>query len=125
MNVTELVRPLQAEYDGTATRADSLRGHRSADHRTRRFRGPPGRAHAIRKVIDAPTPPDDEPALAEAATVYQRIVTAFTEDPGRVFRIRDLHELLKQHTGEPSINVTRPRLGRLVRQGLLDQPGRG
>ncbi|MEW2400302.1 type IV toxin-antitoxin system AbiEi family antitoxin domain-containing protein [Streptomyces sp. NPDC046862] len=78
-----------------------------------------------RKVIDALTPPDDEPALAEAATVYQRIVTAFTEHPGRVFRVRDLHELLKLPTDEPSINVTRSRLGRLVRQGLLDQPGRG
>ncbi|MFF3787848.1 hypothetical protein [Streptomyces sp. NPDC001933] len=28
-------------------------------------------------------------------------------------------------TDEPSINVTRSRLGRLVRQGLLEQPGRG
>ncbi|MDH6131020.1 hypothetical protein P3T37_000387 [Kitasatospora sp. MAA4] len=57
--------------------------------------------------------------------LYQRIVTAFNEHPGRVFRVRDLHELLGLPTDEPSINVTRSRLGRLVRQGLLDQPGRG
>uniref|UniRef100_UPI001CCEBB3A type IV toxin-antitoxin system AbiEi family antitoxin domain-containing protein n=2 Tax=Streptomyces sp. LS1784 TaxID=2851533 RepID=UPI001CCEBB3A len=80
---------------------------------------------ATRKVIDSLTLPEHEPAPAETATVYQRIVTAFNEHPGRVFRVRDLHELLELPTDEPSINVTRSRLGRLVRQGLLDQPGRG
>ncbi|MCG6500444.1 hypothetical protein MCM47_40615, partial [Kitasatospora sp. A2-31] len=57
--------------------------------------------------------------------VYQRIVTAFNDHPGQVFRVRDLHELLGLPTDEPSINVTRSRLGRLVRQGLLAHPGRG
>ncbi|MFE5588496.1 hypothetical protein [Kitasatospora sp. NPDC056531] len=52
-------------------------------------------------------------------------MTAFNEHPGRVFQVRDLHEFLGLPTDEPSINVTRSRLGRLVRQGLLDQPGRG
>ncbi|PAX92222.1 hypothetical protein CLM85_05185, partial [Streptomyces albidoflavus] len=65
------------------------------------------------------------PAETTTATVYQRIVTTFNEHPGKVFRVRDLHEHLSLHTDEPSINVTRSRLGRLVRQGLLEQPGRG
>ena len=77
------------------------------------------------KVIDGLAPPDRAPSPEESATTYQRIVTAFNEHPGRVFRVRDLHELLGLPTDEPSINVTRSRLGRLVRQGLLDQPGRG
>ncbi|WP_411543835.1 type IV toxin-antitoxin system AbiEi family antitoxin domain-containing protein [Kitasatospora sp. DSM 101779] len=58
-------------------------------------------------------------------TTYQRIGTALNERPGQVVRVRDLHESLGLPTDEPSINVTRSRLGRLVRQGLLDQPGRG
>ncbi|MFJ9523480.1 hypothetical protein ACIRPK_35255 [Kitasatospora sp. NPDC101801] len=77
------------------------------------------------KVIDGLTLPDHEPVPAATTTVYQRIVTAFNEHPEQVFRVRDLHELLGLPTDEPSINVTRSRLGRLVRQGLLDQPGRG
>ncbi|WP_042406764.1 hypothetical protein [Streptacidiphilus carbonis] len=78
-----------------------------------------------RKVIDSLTPADGEPTAEEPATIYQRIVTAFNEHPGQVFRVHDLHRLLELPTDEPSINVTRSRLGRLVRQGLLDQPGRG
>ncbi|MEU6012078.1 hypothetical protein [Streptomyces sp. NPDC047453] len=42
-----------------------------------------------------------------------------------MFRVRDLHEHLGLPTDEPSINVTRSRLGRLVHQGRLTQPGRG
>jgi hypothetical protein len=78
-------------------------------------------------VIDGLTPPGHATAPAETATatVYQRIVTTFNEHPEKVFRVRDLHEHLGLPTDEPSINVTRSRLGRLVRQGLLDQPGRG
>ncbi|MEV6164619.1 type IV toxin-antitoxin system AbiEi family antitoxin domain-containing protein [Streptomyces sp. NPDC052052] len=49
----------------------------------------------------------------------------FNEHPGKVFRVRDLYEHLGLPTDEPSIDVTRSRLGRLVRQGLLEQPGRG
>ncbi|MFE1750498.1 hypothetical protein [Streptomyces anandii] len=52
-------------------------------------------------------------------------MTTFNENPGKVFRVRDPHEHLGLSTDEPSINVTRSRLGRLVRQGLLEQPGRG
>ncbi|WP_225320766.1 hypothetical protein [Streptomyces luteolifulvus] len=49
-------------------------------------------------------------------------MTAFNEHPGKVFRVRDLHEHLGLPTDEPSINVTRSRLGRLARQGLLEHP---
>ncbi|MGM0344919.1 hypothetical protein [Streptomyces sp. Adlamb9] len=52
-------------------------------------------------------------------------MTTFNENPGKVFRVRDPHEYLGLSTDEPSINVTRSRLGRLVRRGLLEQPGRG
>ncbi|MFE0810936.1 hypothetical protein ACFW4M_31665 [Streptomyces sp. NPDC058794] len=65
------------------------------------------------------------PAETANATVYQRIVTAFNDHPEKVFRVHDLHEPLGLPTDEPSINVTRLRLGRLVRQELLEQPGRG
>ncbi|MGW3314173.1 hypothetical protein [Streptomyces fungicidicus] len=52
-------------------------------------------------------------------------LTTFNEHAGKVCRVRDLHEHLGLPTDEPSINVTRSRLGRLARQGLLEQPGRG
>lgn len=44
----------------------------------------PAELAATRKVIDGLTPPDQATAFAEtaAATVYQRIVTAFNEHPG-------------------------------------------
>lgn len=67
---------------------------------------------ATRKVIDGFAPPATHSALAESATVHLRIVTAFNEHLGLP-------------TDEPSVNVTHSRLGRLVRQGLLEQPGRG
>ncbi|MBV6703448.1 type IV toxin-antitoxin system AbiEi family antitoxin domain-containing protein [Kitasatospora aureofaciens] len=126
MNVTELLRLLQAEYDETAVRADGLR--EQIEQLTRGLAEIEARLAEIvttRKVIDGLALPDRAQASEEPATVYQRIVTAFNEHPGRVFRVRDLHELLGLPTDEPSINVTRSRLGRLVRQGLLDQPGRG
>lgn len=47
------------------------------------------------------------------------------EHPEKAFRVRELHEYLGLPTDEPSINVTRSRRGRLVRQGVLGQPGRG
>jgi hypothetical protein len=126
MNVTELLRRLQAEHDETTARADSLR--EQIERLTTGLVETEARLAeltATRKVIDGLAPPEHEPGPAETATVYQRIVAAFNEYPGQVFRVRDLHELLELPTDEPSINVTRSRLGRLVRQGLLDQPGRG
>jgi hypothetical protein len=38
---------------------------------------------------------------------------------------RELRALLGMPTGEATGNITRSRLGRLVHQGLLTQPGRG
>ncbi|MDQ0784576.1 hypothetical protein [Streptomyces sp. B3I8] len=126
MNVTELLRSLQAEHDETAARAYQLREQMEqfttvlAETETRL-----AELAATRKVIDGLASPDHEPAPAENATVYQRMVTAFNEHPEKLFRVRDLHEHPDLPTGEPSINVTRSRLGRLVRQGFLEQPGRG
>ncbi|MFD1277866.1 hypothetical protein ACFQ51_55655 [Streptomyces kaempferi] len=126
MNVSALLRLLQAEHDETAARADHLReqivrlttGLAETEARLAELT-------ATRKVIDGLTPPDHATAPVETATVYQCIVTAFNEHPGKVFRVRDLHEHLGLPTDEPSINVTRSRPGRLVRQGVLEQPGRG
>ncbi|MFI5775419.1 type IV toxin-antitoxin system AbiEi family antitoxin domain-containing protein [Streptomyces sp. NPDC051658] len=126
MDVTELLRLLQAEHDETAARADSLR--EQIDQLTSALAEVEARLAEIvttGKAIDGLALHEPTQAPAEPATVYQRIVTAFNEHPGRIFRVRDLHELLGLPTDEPSINVTRSRLGRLVRQGLLDQPGRG
>ncbi|GAA2611676.1 MULTISPECIES: hypothetical protein [Streptomyces] len=128
MNVCELLRLLQTEHDETAARADHLR--EQIERLTTDLAETEARLAelaATGKVIDGLTPPDQAPAPAETAiaTVYQRIVTTFNEHPGEVFRVRDLHEHLGLPTDEPSINVTRSRLGRLVRQGFLEQPGRG
>ncbi|MFJ5156915.1 hypothetical protein ACIQCF_36320 [Streptomyces sp. NPDC088353] len=126
MNVRELLRLLQTEHDETAARADNLR--EQIERLTTALAETEARLAelaATRKVIDGLTPPDHATAPAETATVYQRIVTTFNEYPGKVFRVRDLHEHLDLPTDEPSINVTRSRLGRLVRQGLLTQLGRG
>lgn len=125
MNVTELLRLLQTEHDETAARADGLR--EQIEHLTSTLTEVEARLTEIvttRKVIDGLTLPDRAQAPEEPATTYH-IVTAFNEHPEQVFRVRDLHELLGLPTDEPSINVTRSRLGRLVRQGLLNQPGRG
>ncbi|WP_206336225.1 type IV toxin-antitoxin system AbiEi family antitoxin domain-containing protein [Streptomyces torulosus] len=128
MNVSELLRLLQAEHDETAARTDQLR-ERIEQFTTALAETEARLAELIatRKVIDGLAPPDHAPTVADPATttVYQRIVTAFNEHPGKVFRVRDLHEQLGLPTDEPSINVTRSRLGRLVRQGLVEQPGRG
>jgi ribosomal protein L17 len=129
VNVHELLRLLQTDHDETAQRADSLR--EQIERLTASLAETEVRLAeltATRKVIDGLTPPDHGTALAETATatVYQHIVTTFNEQPGKVFRVHDLHEHLGLPTDEPSINVTRSRrLGRLVRQGLLEQPGRG
>ncbi|MGA5520048.1 hypothetical protein ACPCK2_27975 [Streptomyces pseudogriseolus] len=124
MNVSKLLRRLQTEHDETATRAGNLREqierltNTLAETETRL-----AELAATRKVIDGLTPPDAGTAPAE--TAYQRIVTTFNDHPEKAFRVHDLHQHLGLPTDEPSINVTRSRLGRLVRQGLLEQPGRG
>ncbi|MFF9718705.1 hypothetical protein ACF1DW_24430 [Streptomyces sp. NPDC014603] len=126
MNVSELLRLLQTEHDETTARVDTLR--EQIERLTAALAEAEARLAeltATRKVIDGLAPPGQETASAETGTVYQRIVTAFNEHPKKVFRVRDLHEHLGLPTDEPSINVTRSRLGRLVRQGFLEQPGRG
>jgi ribosomal protein L17 len=128
VNVCELLRRLETEHDETAARAGNLR--EQIERLTTALAETEARLAelaATRKVIDGLTPPNHPTAPAETATatVCQRIVTTFNEHPGKVFRVRDLHEHLGLPTDEPSINVTRSRLGRLVRQGLLEQPGRG
>lgn len=126
MNVSELLRLLQTEHDETTARADHLR--EQIERLTAALAETEARLAeltATRKVIDGLTPPDHETASVETGTVYQRIVTTFNEHPEKVFRVRDLHEHLGLPTDEPSVNVTRSRLGRLTRQGFLTQPGRG
>lgn len=126
MNVSELLRLLQTEHDETTARADHLR--EQIERLTTALAETEARLTeltATRKVIDGLTPPDQEPPSAQTDTVYQRIVTAFNEHPEKVFRVHDLHKQLGLPTDEPSINVTRSRLGRLARQGFLTQPGRG
>ncbi|MFD0622578.1 hypothetical protein ACFQ2K_06800 [Streptomyces sanglieri] len=86
MNVCELLRLLQTEHDETAARADNLR--EQIERLTTALTETEARLAeltATRKVIDGLTPPDHEPAPAQTttATVYQRIVTAFNEHPGR------------------------------------------
>ncbi|MGX1675414.1 hypothetical protein [Streptomyces sp. NPDC055400] len=49
---------------------------------------------------------------------------AFSQRPGQTSRARELHEILGMPADEATVNVTRSRLGCLVRQGFLTQPGR-
>ncbi|MET7841093.1 hypothetical protein ABZT45_21160 [Streptomyces sp. NPDC005356] len=78
-----------------------------------------------RKVIAELTPAGSDPEPDQANTTYQAIVNAFNHNPDQEFRARELHELLGMPIDEASVNVTRARLGRLLRQGFLTQPGRG
>ncbi|MFF9757795.1 hypothetical protein ACF1FC_34505 [Streptomyces sp. NPDC014344] len=126
MNVSELLRLLQTEHDETTARTDHLR--EQIERLTTALAETEARLAeltATRKVIDGLTPPDHETASVETGTVYQHIVTTFNEHPEKVFRVRDLHEHLGLPTDEPSINVTRSRLGRLTRQSFLTPPGHG
>ncbi|MDT9683739.1 hypothetical protein RND61_16960 [Streptomyces sp. TRM76323] len=128
MNVSELLRLPWTEHDETATRAGNLR--EQIERLTTALTETEVRLAelaATRKVIDGLTPPSHAttPAETTTATVYQRIVTTFNDHPEKVFRVHDLHEHLGLPTDEPSINITRSRLGRLVRQGLPEHPGRG
>jgi hypothetical protein len=126
VNVSELLQLLEVERDKTTACADDLR--EQIGRLTTALAEAEARLAELAatcKVIDGLALPDYEPPSAETATVYQRIVTVFNEHPEKVFHVRDLHEHLGLPTDEPSINVTRSRLGRLVRQGFLEQPGRG
>ena len=126
MNVIELLADLQAQHDETRAPASELRGQ--IKHLTAALAETEARLADLtttRKVIAERLPPGTEPDPPESPTAYQAIVNAFNQHPDQVFRVGELHELLGMPTGEPSINVTRSRLGRLARQGFLAQPGRG
>ncbi len=110
-----------------STSRHPARADRAAHHRPRRDRRPPGRAHHHPQGHRRPhlTRPGNGPSADHHRHRLPAIVATFNEHPGKVFRVHDLHEHLGLPTDEPSINVTRSRLGRLARQGFLEQPGRG
>ncbi|MFF4189406.1 hypothetical protein ACFYZ9_40135 [Streptomyces sp. NPDC001691] len=126
MNITELLVDLQAQHDKTAARAGELRDQ--IEHLTATLAETEARLADLaitRKVIAELVPEHDGPEPPETNSVYQAIVNAFNQHPDQEFRARELHELLDMPTDEPSVNVTRARLARLLRQGFLTQPGRG
>ncbi|MFD7757829.1 hypothetical protein [Streptomyces sp. NPDC059757] len=63
--------------------------------------------------------------IEHSTAAYQTVLKGFNQRPDQELRVRGLHELLGMPTDDPAMNVTRIRLGRLSRQGLLTQPGRG
>ncbi len=127
MNITKLLADLQAQHHETAARAGEL-SHQIAQL-TAALTETEARLADLataRKVIAELAPAagsKSEPP--ETNTAYQAIVNAFNQHPDQQFRTRELHELLDLPTNEASVNVTRARLGRLLRQGFLTQPGRG
>ncbi|MER5435860.1 hypothetical protein [Streptomyces sp. NPDC002588] len=126
MNVIELLDSLQVQHDESAARAGELRDQ--IEQLTAALAETEARLAELaitRKVIAELAPAGGEPAPPETNTAYQAIVNAFNQHPDQEFRARELHELLGMPTDEASVNVTRARLGRLVRQGFLTQPGRG
>ncbi|MFG2136577.1 hypothetical protein [Streptomyces sp. NPDC048650] len=123
MNVIELLADLWAQHDETTARAGELRDQ--IEHLTAALAETEARLADLattRKVIAQRVPPGTEP---DPPTAYQAIVNAFNQLPDQAFRARELHELLGMPTDEATVNITRSRLGRLVRQGFLTQPGRG
>ncbi|MEU5717282.1 hypothetical protein AB0G71_16100 [Streptomyces sp. NPDC020403] len=126
MNITELLAGLQAQYDQTATRANELRGQ--IEHLTTALADTEARLTDLAttgKVIAELASSQDDTEPPENKSAYQAIVNAFNQHPDQKFRARELHELLRMPTDEAAVNVTRARLGRLLRQGFLTQPGRG
>ncbi|MEU5771670.1 hypothetical protein ABZ782_37825 [Streptomyces asoensis] len=126
MNISELLADLQDQHDKAVSRASELRDQ--IDHLTAALAETEARLADLditRKIIAERVPLGTEPDQPETNTAYQAIVSAFNQHPDRTFRARELHELLGMPTDEATVNVTRSRLGRLVRQGFLNQPGRG
>lgn len=126
MNITQLLADLQAQHDKTSARTGELRNQ--IEHLTTALAQTEARLADLattRKVITELAPAGDDSEPAESPTAYQAIVTAFNQHPDQPFRARELHELLGMPTDEATVNITRSRLGRLVRQGFLTQPGRG
>ncbi|MFB7560192.1 hypothetical protein [Streptomyces brevispora] len=128
MNVTELLAGLQAQHEAATARAGELQGQ--IEHLTAALAETAARLAELdiaRKVIEqtAPAVTEPDPPQTEMSTAYQAIVNAFNQHPVQAFRARELHELLDMPTDEASVNITRSRLARLLRQGFLTQPGRG
>ncbi|MFF0066616.1 hypothetical protein ACFYRC_34880 [Streptomyces sp. NPDC005279] len=128
MNITDFLADLQGRHDEAVARAGELR------HQIEDLTGALAETEArladlttTRKVIAelAPTGDGGEADPPESTTAYQAIVNAFNQHSDQAFRVRELHELLGMPTDDPTLNVTRSRLGRLTRQGFLTQPGRG
>ncbi|MDP9614469.1 MULTISPECIES: hypothetical protein [Streptomyces] len=127
MNIAEILADLQAQHDETAARAGELR-HRTA-HLAAALTETEARLADLattRKAIAELAPAGgSESGPPGTNTTYQAIVNAFNQHPDQQFRARELHELLGLPTDEASVNVTRARLERLLRQGFLTRPGRG
>ncbi|MFJ8077213.1 hypothetical protein ACIQ7Q_25600, partial [Streptomyces sp. NPDC096176] len=126
VNITEFLANLQAQHDETTSRTDELRGH--IEHLTATLAETEARLADLattRKVITELAPAQEDSEPAGSTTAYQAIVNACNQHPDQAFKARELHELLGMPTDEATVNITRSRLGRLVRQGFLTQPGRG
>ncbi|MBZ9641550.1 hypothetical protein [Streptomyces sp. PSKA30] len=126
MNITELLKGLQARQDGANARAGELRGR--IEHLTAALPETEARLADLattRKVIAELAPTGGEPDPPETTTAYQAILNSFNQHADQAFRVRELHELLGMPTDAPALNVTRSRLGRLTRQGFPVPPGYG
>ncbi|CAM5449678.1 hypothetical protein ACFYZI_18560 [Streptomyces griseorubiginosus] len=126
MNVLELLADLQRQHEKATVRAGEL--HDQIEHLTAALAEIEARLTDLattRKVIAELAPTQEDSEEPETNSVCQAIVHAFHQRPDQEFRARELHELLGMPTDEASVNVTRARLGRLLRQGFLTQPGRG
>ena len=126
MNILGLLADPQTQHEKATARAGELRDQ--IGHLTAALAEIEARFTALattRKVIAELAPTQEDSEAPETNSVYQAIVTAFNQHPGQEFRARELHELLGTPTDEASVNITRSRLGRLLRQGFLAQPGRG
>ncbi|MFJ9130362.1 hypothetical protein ACIRJS_40425 [Streptomyces sp. NPDC102340] len=120
MNITELLTNLQARHDAATTRAGELRDQ--IERLTATLAETEARLANLdttRKAIAELAPPENAPDTPAANAAYQAILNAFNQHPDQAFRVRELHDLLDLPTGDPALNVTRSRLGRLTRQGFL------
>ncbi|MCH0566885.1 hypothetical protein [Streptomyces sp. MUM 2J] len=126
MNILEFLAGLQTQHERAMARAGELRDQ--IQHLTAALAETEARLTDLattRKVIAELAPAQEDSEAPETNSVYQAIVNAFNQHPDQEFRARELHALLGMPTDEASVNITRSRLGRLLRQGFLTQPGRG
>jgi hypothetical protein len=126
VNVTELLDLLREQSEQAAARGDGLRGQ--LEELTAALAEAEGRLAELtttRKIVESLAPAGNAPPAEPTADTYQRILAVFNEHPTQPFRACELHELLGLPTDEATVNITRSRLGRLARQGVLTQPGRG